>query len=134
LIAGVFLALFSLRDMPSNVNSFYFSTFILSIVLLALCIGIIIWEISKFKQKRLPFKQDRRTKVLTVTALSTSVASFSLLSAFIVLRALQYFGLNLAILLVLGVVGFIVASVMYEDFLPEQVAAGYVVEPQVTTP
>jgi hypothetical protein len=57
-----------------------------------------------------------------------------LIGTTIVLLAFKYYLFNYAFTLVLGVVGFIVASVMYEDFLPEQVVVEYVAEPQAVVP
>ena len=72
-IAGVFLFLFfSILHFSSSLVYAYI------LVGLPLCTGFLVWEISNFKEKRLPFKQDKRTKVLTFTALTTSIVSFSL--------------------------------------------------------
>ena len=128
-IAGIFLFLFfSILHFSSSL------VYAFILVGLPLCTGFLVWEISNFKEKRLPFKQDKRTKVLTFTALTTSIVSFSLIGTTIVLLAFDYFSFNYGLTLVLGVVGFIVASVMYEDFLPEQVVAEYVVGSQTVTP
>jgi hypothetical protein len=128
-IAGVFLFLFfSILHFRSSLD------YALILVGLPLCTGFLVWEISNFKEKRLSFKQDRRTKALTFTALTTSIVSFSLIGTTIVLLAFQYFSFNYVLTLVLGAVGFVVASIMYEDFLPEQVVAEYVVESQAVAP
>lgn len=124
----IFLFTFFLITTPSRYWETYLTNVGFSLFGIALCTGMVIWQISKFKQKRLPFKQDRRTKALTITALTTSIVSFTLLGTTIVLRAFQLYIFNLAIPLLLGIVGFIFATIMYEDFLPEQVVAEYVVK------
>jgi hypothetical protein len=130
----IFLFTFFLITTPSKVMVNYITNVIFSLFGIVLCIVMIIWGIRKFRQRRLPFKQNRRTKALTYTALTASIVSFTLLGITVVFRFCNYYAFNLAISLVLGVVGFVVASVMYEDFLPEQVVAEYIVESQAIAP
>lgn len=132
-LAFTFLLLFFLISTPPKISAFDISNTVLYLVGLAACIGIIIWETRKFKQNRLPFKQDRRTKALTFTALATSFVSFTLLGAAIVIRVFHYYSFNPFIPLLLGVVAYIFATVMYEDFLPEQVVAPLPTQPLAST-
>jgi hypothetical protein len=94
---------------------------VLALVGSAMGVGFLVWDIRKFKQNRLPFKKDKRTKLMTIGELTMSIVSFSLFGAAAFIRVTHYYNI-MFILLLAGIVTFILAAVMFHDFLPEQVA------------
>jgi hypothetical protein len=87
--------------------------------------------IWKFKQNRIPFKKDRRTKILTITELVTGIVSLCLLLAAAFFQISCYFSFEGIMCMLGGLVVCIVFIIMVYDFLPEQVAdEGPIASPQ----
>jgi hypothetical protein len=108
----------------SNNQIIYNDTFLLAAVAalgLSINVGVIFWGYRKYRKNRLPFKKDRKTKLLTYTEIGSSLVCFSLLGAAIYSSISAYYGLNSMILMLVGLMAFVFMTVLYYDSLPEQV-------------
>jgi hypothetical protein len=90
-------------------------------VSLSLNVGVIFWGYRKYRKNRLPFKKDRRTKLLTYTEIASSLVCFSLFGAAVYASLSAYYSLNSMVLLLVGLMAFVFMVLLYYDSLPEQV-------------
>lgn len=92
-----------------------------AVVGLSLNAGVIFWGYRKYKKNRLPFKKDRKTKLLTYTEVAASFVCFSLLGATVYSSIISYYGFRTTIILLAGLIAFVFMTLLYYDSLPEQV-------------
>jgi hypothetical protein len=95
---------------------------VVAIVVLSLNIGFIFWGYRKYKKNRLPFKKDRKTKLLTYTEIASSLVCFSLFGTGVYASLSAYYSFNTMVLLLAGLMAFVFMILLYYDSLPEQVA------------
>jgi hypothetical protein len=137
-IGIMFLLIFRLIGIylvRSNNQIIYNDTFLLAAVAaigLSINVGVIFWGYRKYRKNRLPFKKDRKTKLLTYTELTTSIVCFSLLGAAVFSSLTSYE--SGMIFFFAGLMVFVFMALLYYDSLPEQVAAPTSIESSPAAP